>query len=282
MRSRFGIRSLRKTFPSEDACLHYIFKKRHAKQCSWEGSFKRIKGRRLYHCSRCSRQIAPTAGTIFEKSKVPLSLWFHTILVFSNAKCGISARVIERDLKVTYKCAWRMLTLIRDALTQGEETLYGDIEVDTGYIGGRSRQSAWKRNKTTVFAAKARGGEMRGEATVDGSAKLHKHFIWKNVSKKNTRLLTDGAKHFVKVTTPYHREAMNHSKGEYVRGDVHVNHVENFWSHVKASIRGTHKKVFPKYLQSYSNGFVFHYNNVRTDRERFFSLLDTVLLHPTD
>jgi hypothetical protein len=95
MRSRFGIRSLRKPFPSEDACLHYIFTRRHAKQCSWGGSFKRIKGRRLYHCSRCSRQIAPTAGTIFEKSKVPLSLWFHTILVFSNAKCGISARVIE-------------------------------------------------------------------------------------------------------------------------------------------------------------------------------------------
>jgi transposase len=169
---------------------------------------------------------------------VPLSLWFHTILVFSNAKCGISARVIERDLEVTYKCAWRMLTLIRGALKQGEETLYDDIEVDTGYIGGRSRQSAWKRNKTTVFAAKARGGEMRAEATVDGSAKSHKHFIWKNVSTKNTRLLTDGAKHFVKVATLYHREAVNHSKGEYVRGDVHVSRITHFEGRVIALFHG--------------------------------------------
>ena len=280
MRGRFGIRSLRKRFPSDDACLAYLFKKRHSRRCSCGGIFKRIKNRKKYHCSRCSRQIAPTAGTIFEKSKVPLSLWFHTILVFSDAKCGISARVIERDLEITYKCAWRMLTLIRGALRQNEDILRGNVEVDSGYIGGKARQADWKRNKATVFAAKARAGEFRAEVTADGSAKSHKHFIWKNVSTKNTRLLTDSAKHFVKVATPYRREAVNHSKHEYVRGDVHVNGVENFWSHVKASIRGTHKKVSPKYLQSYLNGFVFHYNNARTDRERFFSLLDTVLQHP--
>jgi hypothetical protein len=173
-----------------------------------------------------------------------------------------------------------MLTLIRGALRQNEDILRGNVEVDSGYIGGKARQADWKRNKATVFAAKARAGEFRAEVTADGSAKSHKHFIWKNVSTKNTRLLTDSAKHFVKVATPYRREAVNHSKHEYVRGDVHVNGVENFWSHVKASIRGTHKKVSPKYLQSYLNGFVFHYNNARTDRERFFSLLDTVLQHP--
>jgi hypothetical protein len=137
-------------------------------------------------------------------------------------------------------------------------------------------------NKATVFAAKARGGQMRAEVAPDGSARSHKNFIWKNISTNKTRLLTDSAKHFVKVTRPYAREAVNHSKNEYVRGDVHVNGVENFWSHVKASIRGTNKKVSQKYLQSYLNGFVFHYNNARTDRERFFSLLGTVLQHPAD
>lgn len=115
------------------------------------------------------------------------------------------------------------------------------------------------------------------ERSADGSARAHKHFIWKNVSSRDGRLLTDGAKHFEKGSMPYQREAVNHNKHEYVRGDVHVNSVENFWSHVKASIRGTHKNVSSKYLQSYLNGFVFHYNNMRGDRERFFALLDTVL-----
>ena len=282
MAGRFGIRSLRKKFPTEDACLAYLFHKRHSKKCSCGGTYSRMRGRRKYHCSRCSRQIAPTAGTIFAKSKVPLSLWFHTMMVFSNAKSGISAKVIERDLEVTYKCAWRMLTLIRGALTQSEETLYGDIEVDVGYIGGKAKLEHRMHNKSTVFAAIRRGKEVRVEVAEDGSALSHKRFIWKNISTKNTRLLTDSAKHFIRVAKPYRREAVNHSKHEYVRGDVHVNNVENFWQHVKGSIRGTHKRVSKKYLQSYLDGFVFHANNVRTDRERFFALLDTVLQHPKD
>lgn len=280
MAGRFSIRGLRKRFPSEDACLAYLFKKRHSRHCSCGGIFKRMAGRKKYHCSRCSRQIAPTAGTIFEKSKVPLSLWFHTMLVFSNAKCGISAKVIERDLEITYKCAWRMLTIIRGALAQSEEVLRGDVEVDTGYIGGKARLERRMANKSTVFAAIRRGGGMRAEVTRNASAKAHKNFVWKNVSTKETRLLTDKANRFNRIALPYRREAVNHSKGEYVRGDIHVNNAENFWSHVKSSIRGTHKKVSPKYLQSYLNGFVFHYNNAGTDRERFFALLDTALRHP--
>src|SRR3989338_550324 len=282
MVGRFGIRGLRKRFPSEDACLAYLFKKRHGRHCACGGVFKRMKGRKKYHCSRCSFQIAPAAGTIFEKSKVPLSLWFHAMLVFSNAKCGISAKVIERDLEVTYKTAWRMLALIRGTLMQSEDILYGDVEVDTGYIGGKAPLDRKMLNKTPVFAAKQRGGTMRAEVTKDATARAHKNFVWKNVSTKGTRLLTDKANRFDTIALPYERHTVNHHMGEYVRGTVHVNNVENFWSHVKSSIRGTHKKVSPKYLQSYLNGFVFHYNNAGSDKARFFVLLDTVLQHPGD
>jgi transposase len=280
MKGRFGIRSLRRKFPSENACLEFLFRRQHGTTCSCGGKYKRIPGRRQYQCGRCRYQIAPTAGTIFEKSKVPLSLWLHTVLVFSNAKCGISAKVIERDLEVTYKCAWRMLTLIRGRLKQHEEALSGDVEVDTGYIGGRARLKRRMHNKATVFGAIQRKGGMRAEVTRDATALAHKNFIWKNVSTKNTRLLTDSANRFSRIAMPYAREAVNHSKNEYVRGDVHVNSIENFWSHVKRSISGTHRRVSKKYLQSYLDGFVFHYNNAGNDKERFFSLLDTVLQHP--
>jgi transposase len=175
-----------------------------------------------------------------------------------------------------------MLTLIRASLKQSEEVLQGDIEVDTGYIGGKAKLERRMHNKSTVFAAIQRGGTIRAEVTKDATARAHKNFIWKNVSTKATRLLTDKANRFDRIAVPYRRESVNHHRGEYVRGDVHVNNVENFWSHVKSSIRGTHKKVSPKYLQSYLNGFVFHYNNAGTDRERFFDLLDTVLQHRGD
>jgi len=289
MKGRFGIRSLRKSFPSEAACLAYIFKKRHERRCECGGRFEPLKQRREYQCRKCRFQISPTAGTIFEKSKIPLSLWFHTIMVFSNAKSGISARVIERDLEITYKCAWRMLTLIRSVLRQSEETLYGDVEVDTGYFGGKGNAgtnnehlSAVMKDKSVVFAAIQRKKATRAEVTENAGAKAHKNFVWKNVSTKNTRLMTDRSNKFNRIALPYERHAVNHSRGEYVRGDAHVNSAENFWSHVKGSIRGTHKKVSKKYLQSYLDGFVFHANNRGSDRARFFSLLDTVLRDRAD
>lgn len=277
MQGRFGIKSLRKRFPSDSACLDYIFRKRHTVACSCGGTFVRLRDRKKYQCTKCRFQVSPTAGTIFEKSKVPLALWFHSMLAFSNAKCGISAKVIERDLEITYKCAWRMLSLIRGTLTQSEDVLSGDVEVDTGYIGGYAKKERMMANKTPVFAALQRGGTMRAEVTKDASALSHKNFIWKNVSTKGTRLMTDSANRFHNIAKPYDRHAVHHRKREYVRGDVHINHAENFWSHVKTSIRGTHKRVSPKHLQSYVNSFVFHYNNAGTDRARFEALLDTVL-----
>lgn len=173
-----------------------------------------------------------------------------------------------------------MLTLIRGRLKQSEETLSGDVEVDTGYIGGYAPLARRMRNKATVFGAIRRKGAMRAEVTKDASALSHKNFVWKNISTKNTRLMTDNANRFSRIAMPYAREAVNHSKNEYARGDVHVNNIENFWSHVKRSISGTHRRVSTKHLQSYLDGFVFHYNNAGSDKERFLALLDTVLQRP--
>lgn len=287
MSSRFGIRSLRKRFPSEDACLEYIFKKRHSKHCSCGGMFKRIKGRKKYHCSRCSFQIAPLSGTIFEKSKVPLTLWFHALMMFSNAKSGLAAKTIQRDMEITYKCAWRMARLIRGALRQSEEPLKGEVEMDLAFFGGKGiagknneRLSEVFRAKTKVLAAIERKGEARARIVENGSAKNHQNFLWQNVSTRNTKLMTDGTLHLDTGARPYDRHAVNHRRHEYVRGEAHTNTVDWFWSHVKGSLRGTHKTVSPKYLQSYLDGFVFHYNKRGNDRERFFALLDTVLQTP--
>ena len=289
MSQRFGIRSLRRQFPSEDACLDFLFKRRHGRRCVCGGTFKRVKGRKKYHCSRCSFQVAPLAGTIFEKSKVPLPLWFHALMMFSNAKSGLAAKTIQRDLEITYKCAWRMARLIRGTLKQSEEPLKGEVELDLAYFGGKGdagknseRLSDVFKAKTRVLAAIERKRQARAQVVSSGSAKNHKNFLWQNVSTKGTRLMTDKALQLDNVARPYDRHRVHHKKKEFVRGRAHTQTVDWFWSNVKGSIRGTHKSVSPKYLQSYLDGFVFHYNNARSDKARFFALLDTVLQHPRE
>ena len=243
-----------------------------------------MKHRPKFQCTRCSRQISPTAGTIFEKSRVPLTLWFHVFMMFSNAKSGLAAKTIQRDLEITYKTAWRMAHLIREALKQSEDPLSGIVEMDMGFFGGKGvagknleHLSDVFRAKTKVFAAVERKGRIRAKVTKDGSARSHKNFLWQNVSTINTRLMTDGALPFTHSASPYKRESVEHRKKEYVRGDVHTNSADSFWSHVKASVRGTHKAISKKHFQSYLDGFVFHYNNARNGKQRFEALVDTVL-----
>lgn len=205
-------------------------------------------------------------------------------MMFSNAKSGLAAKTIQRDLEIGYKTAWRMIHLIRGTLKQSEEPLKGDVELDLAYFGGKGDAGKNSehlkdvfRAKTRVLAAIERKGQARARVVASGSAKNHKHFLWQNVSTRDTRLMTDKALQLDNVARPYDRHSVHHKKKEFVRGEAHTQTVDWFWSHVKGSLRGTHKSVSPKYLQSYLDGFVFHYNNARSDRERFFALLHTAL-----
>ncbi len=282
-KDKYGLPDLRKEFATEEACLEHIFTTLHTKECSCGGLYKRIAGRKQYQCGKCRAQIAPTAGTIFHKSDTPLSLWFHAIFVFSNAKSGVSAKELERQLGVTYKTAWRMLKLIREALGQGNDKLDGDVEMDSAYFGGRGRSGRNNENHSVVMSEKSvvigaikRGGNAKVMVTPDMGAEAHGAFLEMNVSK-SARLMTDSTQVIKKVAVGYDRYMVNHSKQEYVRGNVHVNYIESFWAHTKRSIRGTHKVISKKYLQSYLDGFVFHYNNRHSDRERFSALFGAVL-----
>ena len=206
-------------------------------------------------------------------------------MVFSNAKSGISGKQLERHLAVTYKCAWRILGSIRGALQQFGRLLKGEVESDGAYFGGvynsgknNEHLSEAFRAKTVVLGALERGGDVRATVVPNLSAGTVEGFVVRNVdSSSNTLLLTDGAKAYTHLGRDYDHHSVDHGKKEYVRGYVHVNSMENFWSHSKRSITGVHKSISKKHSQSYLNAFVFHYNNRRNDRKRFLTLLDIVL-----
>ena len=281
--TKYGLRDLQKEFGTDSECLEVIFNTLHSKKCSCGGVYKRVKNRKQYQCSKCRFQIAPTAGTIFHKSDTPLTLWFYAIFLFSNAKSGLSAKQLERDLNVTYKTAWRMLYFIRKALPQNNDKLTGIVEVDTGYLGGVKKAgkdnknlSASMRSKSVVVTAVERGGRMKAEVIPGASTYYVQEFLKKNI-EAGAALMTDASPVYIAGDNTYNRQTVIHKRKEYVRGNAHVNTVEAFFAHLKRSIKGSHKAISKKYLPSYLDGFVFHYNNRHNDRERFASLLGTLL-----
>lgn len=111
------MKDLKQDFPNDNVCLDYIF----TKKCGETQGYYRVKNRKCYSHQSTKHQIHPLVGTIFEKSSTPLTLWFHAIFLFSSSKNGVSAKELQRQLGVTYKCAWRMAKQIRSLMEQGTD-----------------------------------------------------------------------------------------------------------------------------------------------------------------
>ncbi len=141
---KFTLTDFQRQFPDDDACLEWLRHKLYPAKiycpnCAKPTKHHRISTRKVYGCDYCGHQVSPTAGTIFEKSSTPLSLWFYAIYLMAQTRTGISAKQLQRELGVTYKTAWRMFTLIRSRLNDGGDAFSGDVEVDETYVGGKRK-----------------------------------------------------------------------------------------------------------------------------------------------
>jgi transposase len=267
------IRSMRYTkkqfeadYPDDDACLESVFQNRFGdlKDCPKCGvintKFYRVKKRQCYACMHCGYQLHPLANTIFRKTTTPLKDWFYAIYLFSVSKNGVSAKELERHLGVTYKTAWRMCTQIRILMKQENEKLSGIVEMDETYIGGKRKLKQRFDNKEIVFGAVERYGRISAHKVKTAGTRILIPKINENVDLKAT-IYTDEWRSYKGLTKRgFSHTTVNHSALEYVRGNVHTNTIEGFWSQLKRSIDGTYHAVSPKYLQSYVDQFVFYYN----------------------
>ena len=158
---KYTIKNLKADFPNDDACLDFIFKNRWPKGLTCPNceskDFYHVKGRKSYAC-KCGYQVSPTEGTIFHKSSTPLTLWFHAIFLMSQSKNGVAAKELERQLGVTYKCAWRTARQIRLLMTDDDGPL-GDneiVELDETYVGGKAKgkrgRGAAKKTPALIFS----------------------------------------------------------------------------------------------------------------------------------
>lgn len=257
------------SFPDNDACLEHLMRTRYGdrhdcQSCGKSAHYYRTRGRQSYTCEYCGYQVYPQVGTPFEKSRTSLHTWFFVLFLFCASRNGVSAREIMRQSGVTYKTAWRMARLIRAYMTEvdGEGPLGGPgggiVEADKAFIGGKDKQG--EDDKAIVLGVVERGGEIvtrvipnRKETTVTNEIE--------NIIIPGSRVATDEAKAFMNLREYGYRHAtVNHAAKEYVRGPVHTNTIEGFWSLFKAAYRGTYVHVSEKYLPLYLGEFEYRWN----------------------
>ena len=245
------------------------------------------------HSKHPRRQFSVKVGTIFEDSPIGLDKWFTTIWLLSSAKNGISSYEVHRAIGVTQKTAWFMLHRIRLAMqTQSFLKMDGHVEVDETYIGGKARNMhADKRmammgekgnrwaGKIAVMGLLERRPEGASRVRVLPVENVRQSRLHPQVRahvEAGANLYTD-ALHSYKGLTEYQHKVIDHAE-KYVEGNVHTNGMENFWSLLKRTIKGTYISVEPFHLFRYLDEQSFRFNERKdVDSGRFANLLDSVV-----
>jgi transposase len=284
MTEKYTFKQFQKQYPDDDACLLAILQRRYPSldacpSCGVVGKLTRITGRRAFACS-AGCHIYPCAGTVFEHSSTTLTLWFHAIYLMTTTRNGVAAKELQRQLGVTYKCAWRIGHQLRDlmaarAKAQGPDKLSGHVEIDETYVGGRLRvfkglgKGEYLKNKTTVMGMVQRGGTLRTQVIPNEQKVTMLPIVQANVAKGST-ISTDTHSTYNSLTQlGYKHGRVNHNLDQWKRGIYCTNSIEGFWSHLKRGIVSTHVAVSEQHLQKYVDEFAFRYNNRKTPAEMF-------------
>jgi len=251
-----------------------------------------LKNQKRWQCRDCGKQHSVKVGTIFEDSAIPLQKWLPAMWLLANCKNGISSYELARDIGVTQKSAWFMLHRIREAMKDTRKHKFGfggPVESDEAFIGPNP-QKMHKDRKAKVQARDGLKGGFVGKTAVHGILDRELRQVRAKVVPNVSRVALQEAilknvTPFAKVYTDEHsgydglsrnfvHKVINHSH-EYVRGQVHTQGIENFWSLLKRTLRGTYVAVEPFHLDQYLSEQVFRYNNRATvdnpltDADRF-------------
>jgi transposase-like protein len=278
-----------KQFATEESCREYIF------QLRWPNGFEcpRCKHKKawpvrtLFQCAKCSYQISVTAGTIFQDTHKPLTIWFRAIWYITSQKNGVSALGLQRILGLSnYRFAWTWLHKLRRAMVRpGRERLSGKIEIDETYLGGletgvRGRKTI---NKALIaIAAQKNGkgiGRIRMKRIADASAQSLHPFIEESIEPKSI-LHTDGWEGYTGIDTKGYVHDKVVLRKQKESASTLLPRVHRVVSLLKRWLMGTHQgAVSGAHLDYYLDEFTFRFNR-RTSQHRgklFYRLMENAV-----
>jgi len=287
----FPVREFFQRFPNDDACLEHIMAVRFGglemdcPSCGVHVRYHKLRKRRVYACPECLNQILPTAGTILHDTRTPLVSWFYAMYLFCTTRHGVSGKELQRQLGVTYKCAYRIGQKIRDLTMKAQSfdaLLAGHVELDEAYVGGR--RSGGKRGrgapgKTIVMGLAERGGNMKAVVIPNVKKDTLRDVVLDNVEAGSVVSTDELYSYNLLTGDGYVHGAVKHGRKEYAHYDYrsgetfHVNTVEGFWRLFKASVRSTHVQISAKHMQRYLSEFTFRASN----RERVNGMFDLLV-----
>lgn len=234
------------------------------------GKINRFKDNKRFRCAKCKKDFTIKTGTVFGESKVSLQKWFVAIYLLSTSNKGISSVQLAKQVGVTQKTAWFMDMRIRKAMKQNNGQLFGKVEADEKYVGGKEKNKHFSKRtfgtqgrntktKTAVFGLLQRGGHIKATVVDDVKMRTIEQQIVSNV-KIGTQLYTDEFLSYSKIGKLYPHASVGHGKGEYVRGDVYSNGVESFWALFQRGYMGVYHQMSKKHLQRYVDEFTYRFN----------------------
>jgi transposase-like protein len=228
----------------------------------------------LYYCGACKSQFTVTVGTIFERSKVPLSKWWFAIHLLGSSKKGFSSHQLMRSIGVSYQTAWFMTHRIREAMTNAELPPMGGagsiVELDETFFGrkeGAEKARAGYGHKNAILSLVERGGSARSFHVASTRKEDVLPVILANIARE-THIMTDEANQYVRLGDEFAKhDSVDHHREEWGYTDrvtgtfIGTNTIEGFYSIFKRGMRGTYQHCGEKHLHRYVAEFDFRYSN---------------------
>ncbi len=287
-------------FSDEQTCINAVAEMRWAdgkvvcEGCGEVGNTIWLAKQKRWKCRGCKKQFSVKQGTIFHDSPPGLDKWFVAMWMLANCRNGVSSHELGRTIGITQKSAWHMLHRIREAMEDKSGDKLGGggkiVEADETFVGGKVKNMHKSRRvkglnysagngKAIVMGMLERGGKVRAGVIKDRKLASMRGPVVDTVAP-DAKLMTDehACYPFIAKEQYYAHEVIEHIEG-YVRGHIHTNGIENFWSCLKRGLNGTYISVEPFHLDRYVDEQVFRFNRRKDhdDAGRFKSVLKDIV-----